>query len=88
MGDYGGYGALMEAASMEHRYETSCPTCGNVLSENSRGLSDCPLGHWAGVIERFEDDTEPLGTNITLYPRSTGVVERTINVAGEGRITR
>ena len=46
MGDYGGYGALMEAASREHRYETSCPICGTPVNVNSSNVADCPLGHW------------------------------------------
>jgi hypothetical protein len=48
--DYGGFRALADAAADEHTFETSCPICGTPVELNTRGLANCPLGHWSGRL--------------------------------------
>lgn len=50
MSDYGGYRAIIDEAKQldeERRREplVTCPVCGTVLDENSRGEKSCPMGH-------------------------------------------
>lgn len=52
MGDYGGYGQIVEEAREIQRQEAGktpkdCPICGTPLEYNEkRGLLNCPMGCW------------------------------------------
>jgi hypothetical protein len=49
--DWGGLRSILEEAKVLNRVDkdtplVACPLCGTPLNRNSRGESNCPLGHY------------------------------------------